>query len=164
MYPNLYYAVKDLFGLDLKFLHFVNSFGFFVALSFIGAAAVLTAELKRKERQGLLEAEEETIVAGKIASPGELLTNFILGFLIGYKIIGLFTADTSLNQNPADFIFSSAGNGWAGLALGLVFAGLKWREKNKQKLPVPEERKIRIWPHDRVGDIVIFAALFGFLG
>ncbi len=164
MYPNLYYAVKDLFGLDLKFLHFVNSFGFFVALSFIGAAAVLTGELKRKERQGLLEAEEETIVAGKIASPGELLTNFILGFLIGYKIIGLFTADTSLNQNPADFIFSSAGNGWAGLALGLVFAGLKWREKNKQKLPVPEERKIRIWPHDRVGDIVIFAALFGFLG
>jgi hypothetical protein len=164
MYPNLYYAVKDLFGLDLKFLHFINSFGFFVALSFIGAAMVLTHELKRKESQGLLEAEEETIVVGKIAGPGELLTNFLLGFLIGYKIIGLFTANTPLTQNPADFIFSSAGNGWAGLALGLVFAGLKWREKNKQKLPQPEERKIRIWPHDRVGDIVIFAAVFGFLG
>jgi prolipoprotein diacylglyceryltransferase len=164
MYPNLYYAVKDLFGLDLKFLHFINSFGFFVAISFIGAAMVLTHELKRKERQGLLEAEEETIVVGKIAGPGELLTNFILGFLIGYKIIGLFTSDSSLTQNPADFIFSSAGNGWAGLILGLLFAGLKWREKYKQKLPSPEERKIRIWPHDRVGDIVIFAALFGFLG
>jgi phosphatidylglycerol:prolipoprotein diacylglycerol transferase len=62
MYPNLYYAVKDLFGLDLKFLHFINSFGFFVALAFIGAAMVFTHELKRKERQGLLEAEEETIV------------------------------------------------------------------------------------------------------
>src|SRR5450755_4079752 len=71
MYPNLYYAVKDLFGLDLKFLHFINSFGFFVAISFIGAAMVLTHELKRKERQGLLEAEEETIVVGKIAGPGE---------------------------------------------------------------------------------------------
>jgi phosphatidylglycerol:prolipoprotein diacylglycerol transferase len=164
MYPNLYYAVKDIFGLDLKFLHFINSFGFFVALSFIGAAMVLTHELKRKERQGLLEAEEETIVVGKIASPGELFSNFILGFLIGYKIIGLFTANSSLSQNPADFIFSSAGNGWAGLALGLLFAGLKWHDKNKQKLPQPEERKIRIWPHDRVGDIVIFAAIFGFLG
>jgi prolipoprotein diacylglyceryltransferase len=164
MYPNLYYAVKDLFGLDLKFLHFINSFGFFVAVAFIGAAMVLTHELKRKERQGLLQAEEETIVVGKIASPGELLTNFILGFLIGYKIIGLFTANSPLSQNPADFIFSSAGNGWAGLGLGLLFAGLKWREKNKQKLSTPEERKIRIWPHDRVGDIVIFAAVFGFLG
>src|SRR5450432_226291 len=123
MYPNLYYAVKDLFGLDLKFLHFINSFGFFVAISFIGAAMVLTHELKRKERQGLLQAEEETMIVGKIAGPGELLTNFIL---------------------------SSAGNGWAGLALGLLFGGLKWREKNRQKLPTPEERKIRIWPHDRV--------------
>src|SRR5882672_3653916 len=72
MYPNLYYAVKDLFGLDLKFLHFINSFGFFVACSFIGAAMVLTHELKRKERLGLLQAEEETIVVGKVASPGEL--------------------------------------------------------------------------------------------
>src|SRR5450432_13320 len=164
MYPNLYYAVKDLFGLDLKFLHFINSFGFFVALSFIGAAMVLTHELKRKERQGLLQAEEETIVVGKVAGPAELLTNFILGFLIGYKIIGLFTSNSPLTQNPADFIFSSAGNGWAGLALGLFFAGLKWREKYKQKLSTPEERKIRIWPHDRVGDIIILGAIFGFLG
>jgi prolipoprotein diacylglyceryltransferase len=167
MYPNLYYAVKDLFGVESKylyFLHFINTFGFFVALSFIGAAMVLTVELKRKERQGLLEAEEETIVVGKIASPAELLTNFILGFLIGYKIIGLFTADASISRNPADFIFSSSGNGWAGLALGLLFAGLKWREKYKQKLPQPEERKIRIWPHDRVGDIIILGAIFGFLG
>jgi prolipoprotein diacylglyceryltransferase len=164
MYPNLYYAVKDLFGLDLKFLHFINSFGFFVALSFIAAALTLTAELKRKERQGLLQAEEETITVGKIASPGELLTNFLLGFLIGYKIIGLFLADSSQTQNPTDFIFSSQGNGWAGLITGLLFAGMKWRDKYKQKLPQPEERKIRIWPHDRVGDLVIFAAIFGFLG
>jgi prolipoprotein diacylglyceryltransferase len=167
MYPNLYYAVRDLFNVDSKylyFLHFINSFGFFVALSFIGAAVVFTSELKRKERQGFLEAEEETIIVGKIASPGELLTNFVLGFIIGYKIIGLFTSDSSLSRNPADFIFSSSGNGWAGLALGLLFAGLKWREKYKQKLAQPEERKIRIWPHDRVGDIVILCAIFGFLG
>jgi prolipoprotein diacylglyceryltransferase len=167
MYPNLYYAVRDLFNVDSKylyFLHFINSFGFFVALSFIGAAVVFTAELKRKEGQGFLEAEEETIIVGKVASPGELLTNFILGFIIGYKIIGLFTSDSSLSRNPADFIFSSSGNGWAGLALGLLFAGLKWREKYKQKLAQPEERKIRIWPHDRVGDVVILCAIFGFLG
>jgi prolipoprotein diacylglyceryltransferase len=69
-----------------------------------------------------------------------------------------------LSRNPADFIFSSSGNGWAGIALGLLFAGLKWREKYKQKLPQPEERKIRIWPHDRVGDIIILGAIFGFLG
>src|SRR6185312_7019546 len=164
MYPNLYYAFKDLFGVDWKFLHFINTFGFFVAISFILAAVVLARELKRKEGQGLLQAEEEIRVVGKPAGPGEMFTNFILGFIFGYKFIGLFTAHTSLSQNPADFIFSSQGNWLAGILLGLLFAGMKWWEKNKQKLPQPEERKIRIWPHDRVGDIIILGAIFGFIG
>ncbi|HVU84026.1 MAG TPA: hypothetical protein VHC50_04250, partial [Puia sp.] len=150
MYPNLYYAFKDLFGVDWKFLHFINTFGFFVAISFILAAVILVRELKRKEGQGLLQAEEEIRVVGKIAGPGEMLTNFILGFIFGYKFIGLFTSNASLSQNPADFIFSSEGSWPAGILLGLLFAGMKWWEKNKQKLPQPEERKIRIWPHDRV--------------
>jgi prolipoprotein diacylglyceryltransferase len=45
-----------------------------------------------------------------------------------------------------------------------LFAGLKWYEKNKVKLAKPEERVVRIWPQDRVGDIVIYAAIFGFAG
>jgi prolipoprotein diacylglyceryltransferase len=164
MYPNLYYAFRDLFGLDWKFLHFVNSFGFFVALAFIAAALVLTNELRRKEAQGLLQGKDEIIVVGKPASAAELLTNFILGFLLGYKIIGLFLSDSSLTSNPQDFIFSSEGSWPAGILLGLLFGGLKWWEKHKQKLAQPEERKIRIWPHDRVGDLTIYAAIFGFAG
>ncbi|MBS1915871.1 MAG: prolipoprotein diacylglyceryl transferase [Bacteroidetes bacterium] len=160
MYPNLYYAVKDIFGLNWNFLRFVNSFGFFVALSFIGAAVTLSWELKRKERQGLLQSKEVTIIVGKPASFAELLTNFLLGFIFGYKFIGLLLS----NSNPKEYIFSSQGNLAIGLLLGFVLAGVKWWEKNKQKLPKPEERKIRIWPHDRVGDIAIYAALFGFLG
>ncbi|MER3499289.1 MAG: diacylglyceryl transferase, partial [Chitinophagaceae bacterium] len=35
---------------------------------------------------------------------------------------------------------------------------------NKQKLPKPELRKIRIWPHDRVGEITIIALVFGLIG
>jgi len=164
MYPNLYYAFKDLFGIDRKFLHFINSFGFFVAIAFCCSWIVLTKELRRKEAQGLLQAKEEIIVVGRPASFQELFTNFILGFLLGYKIIGLFISDSPLASNPQDFILSTAGSLPAGLLFGLLFSGLKWWEKNKQKLPQPEERKIRIWPHDRVGDIVIFAAIFGFLG
>src|SRR5205823_6306562 len=45
-----------------------------------------------------------------------------------------------------------------------LFAGVKWWEKNKQKLPKPELRKIRFWPHDRVGEITIIALIFGLLG
>ncbi|WP_290707972.1 prolipoprotein diacylglyceryl transferase, partial [Flavihumibacter sp. CACIAM 22H1] len=158
---NLYFAFKDLFGIDLPGLRFINSFGFFVALAFLAAAWILTLELKRKSREGLLHSEETIITVGEPASIGELLTNFILGFLLGYKIIGAFVIGPA---DPQEFIFSSQGSVGAGLLLGLLFAGLKWREKQKQRLAKPEKRSIRIWPHDRVGDIVVFAALFGFAG
>ena len=164
MYPNLYYAFRDLFGVDWKFLHFINSFGFFVAIAFIICAVVLARELKRKEAQGLLKATEETRVVGKPATPTELLVNFLLAFLFGYKIVGLFISTSPLAENPADFMKSTEGSWPVGLLLGLLSAGYKWYEKNQQKLPKPEERKVRIWPHDRVGDITILAAAFGFLG
>lgn len=161
MYPNLYYAIKDIFGVSITGLRFVNSFGFFVALAFLGAAGVMSVELRRKSRQGLLQYEETRITIGKPASISELLTNFILGFLLGYKIIGAFVLGP---DDPQAFIFSSEGSLTAGLLTGLFFAGLKWWEKNRQKLAHPETRTIRVWPHDRVGDFVVFAAIFGFAG
>jgi phosphatidylglycerol---prolipoprotein diacylglyceryl transferase len=164
MYPNLYYAFQDLFGINIPALKFVNSFGFFVAISFLISAWVLSKEFKRKEGEGLLHATEQKIIVGAPASFAELLTNFILGFIFGYKLIGLFLNDANKTFDPQEYIFSSQGNALAGLLTGLVFAGLKYWEKNKHKLGKPEERIIRIWPHDRVGDIVVFAAIFGFLG
>src|ERR1700761_6704610 len=164
MYPNLYFALKDLFGISLPFLRFVNWFGFFVALSFIGAAVTLTWELLRKEREGVLHYREEMVWIGKPASPTELLLNFVLGFVLGFKLIGLFISSSAMTANVQDFILSGEGSLPAGLIVGLLFAGLKWYEKNKQKLPQPQEKKVRIWPHDRVGDLTIFAFVFGFLG
>src|SRR5215467_8738669 len=164
MYPNLYYAFKDLFNIDWKPLRFINSFGFFVALSFILAAVTLAAELRRKGKQGLLQPTEISVVVGKPASATELLLNFLLGFVLGYKILALFIMDGSVTNDPQAFIFSGLGNWPAGIILGLLFAGIKWREKNKQKLPKPELRKIRFWPHDRVGEITIIALIFGLLG
>jgi hypothetical protein len=45
-----------------------------------------------------------------------------------------------------------------------IICRIKWWEKNKQKLAKPEKRKIRIWPHDRVGEITIIALIFGLVG
>lgn len=164
MYPNLYYAFKDLFGIDLPPLRFINSFGFFVAISFIVAAALLSKELKRKSKLGLLQPTEDEVIVGKAATPGELFLNFILGFILGYKILALFFLSSSATQDPQTFIFSSMGSWPAGIALGLVFAALKWWDKKKQQLARPEKRKVRIWPQDRVGEITILALIFGLLG
>jgi prolipoprotein diacylglyceryl transferase len=163
MYPNLYYAFKDLFGIDLPFLHFVNSFGFFVAIAFLVAAWLLTIELRRKSKLGLLHPTEMEVMVGEPATPLDLFTNFILGFILGYKIIALFfMADAS--QDPQAFIFSTQGSWPLGIVMGLLFAGLKWWEKRKQQLEKPERRRLRFWPQDRVGEITILALVFGLLG
>ncbi|MFI5130782.1 MAG: prolipoprotein diacylglyceryl transferase [Chitinophagales bacterium] len=164
MYPNLYFAFKDLFGIEWSPLRFVNSFGFFVAIAFILAAIFLTMELRRKSKQGLLYPTEMQVMVGQPATPAELLLNFFLGFLLGYKIIALFIMDNSATEDPQAFIFSTIGSWPAGIVLGLLFAFLKWRDKNKQKLPKPEKRTIRIWPQDRVGEITILGLVFGLLG
>lgn len=163
MYPNLYSFLKEVFGLEWGWTKIINSFGFFVALAFIAAAYTLVLEFKRKEKQGHLGYTEEEVEVGKPASPVELFLNFTVGFVFGYKIIGAIASPEAMND-PQAFIFSANGSLLWGLILGLVMAGVKWWEKNKQKSDKPEKRKIRIWPHDRVGDITIVAAIFGFIG
>ena len=163
MYPNLYYAFKDLFGIEINGLKLINSFGFFVALSFILSAWILSMELRRKQQQGLFQFTEEKIRIGEPASLTELIMNGIMGFLFGYKIIGAFTIKDAL-VDPQAFILSGDGNFLTGMLAALGFGLLKWWEKKKVQLETPTERIIRIWPQDRVGDIVIYAAIFGFLG
>lgn len=163
MYPNIYYVLKDWFGVEWKAMGFLNTFGLMVALAFVAAAVVLTSELKRKERQGLLFPREEIITVGKPAGIMELLMNALIGFLFGYKLFGLFFSKPDFI--PAQqYIFSSEGNIAGGILIAILLAAIKWYEKNKQKLKEPENRTVRIWPHDRVGDIIILGLVFGILG
>ena len=163
MYPNLYYLFKDAFGISLPFLKVFNTFGTVVAISFLVCAWMLIKELKRKEGRGLLTYKEVTITTGEPASIVELIINFFFGFIFGYKFIGLFLTPGA-SADPAGFIFSSGGNLPAGILLGVLMAFLKWRSKDKLKLPKAEKRIIKIWPSDRVGDLVLIAAVAGFAG
>ncbi|MBC7937579.1 MAG: prolipoprotein diacylglyceryl transferase [Rhizobacter sp.] len=163
MYPNLFYVFKDWFGVEWEALKILNTFGLMVAMGFVTAAIVISSELKRKEKQGLLFPREEFITVGKPATLVDLLINFIVGFIFGFKVFG-FNFNMPAGTSPQSYIFSLEGSIAGGLVLAIFLAGLKWWEKNKQKLKEPEQRGIRIWPHDRVGDIVIISLVFGILG
>lgn len=163
MYPNLYYVFRDWFGVEWPAMQYLNSFGLMVALSFLAAAWTLRLELSRMEKNGVLNPVEETMIVGAPASLPELIANGLLGFLFGFKIIGLLWGNPDGLSAP-DYIFSSNGHWLGGFVLGCIMAYLKWSEKNKQVLKTPEKRTIRIWPHDRIGDIVMYALVFGILG
>ncbi len=163
MYPNLYYVFKDWFGVQWGGLKILNTFGLMVAVAFVVAALVLSAELKRREKLGLLQPSEETIVVGKPATIMDLLFNAIVGFIFGAKLLGLLI-DKAPGVNTQEYILSSNGSLLGGIMMAIILVAIKWYDKNKQKLKTPERRSVRIWPHDRVGDIVIISLIFGILG
>jgi phosphatidylglycerol---prolipoprotein diacylglyceryl transferase len=163
MYPNLYYVFKDWFGFEWQWLKIFNTFGLFVALAFIVAAIVLSAELKRREKLGLLHPSGETITVGKPATLLELFFNGVIGFIFGAKLLGLIFSRAP-EVSPQHYLLSTEGSIIGGLLMAAILVAVKWNEKNKQKLKVPEKRLVRIWPHDRVGDIIILGLIFGILG
>jgi prolipoprotein diacylglyceryl transferase len=67
-------------------------------------------------------------------------------------------------KDAADVLLSLKGNWLAGLVLAGVFAALRWWEKKKQVLPKPKEQIIQIYPHDRIGDLTVIAAITGIIG
>ena len=161
-YATLAELFNDWFGTNMRFPVF--SFGFFVGMAFLVAGWILYKELKRKKEQGLLQSTNIKIVVGKPASTSELIFNGIIGFLVGFKIGGMILNWSTFNDAPQAFVFSGEGNILFGLLGGIALTYLKYREKKKEQLPQPKEKTITIFPHDRLGDIVMVAAVSGILG
>src|SRR6186713_3095862 len=85
MYPTLTDMLKDLFNLDWPLP--IQTFGFFVALSFLAAAWTLSLELRRKEKSGLLKSTTRLEWVGRPATASELAFSAVIGFLLGFKLV-----------------------------------------------------------------------------
>lgn len=167
MYPTLYHAFLDLFGLDWPWMKILNSFGFFVAIAFIAASMVLSKELKRKEQLGLLKAEMRKLIIGKPVQWSDVFTNALIGFLLGWKFIWLMMNANELfapGSLPQQHIFSWQGNWWLGILLALAMGAWRWYDYYKKQLPKPEERIVDFHPYEYTGSITFVAAIGGILG
>lgn len=164
MYPNLYYAFKDLLGVEIPFFKLFQTFGFFVAIAFLAAAYVLTSELKRRERMGLLMGIPEKVIVGKPVTMTEVFGHALLGFILGFKILGIAFEWADASQDLQSYIMSGRGNLLGGLILGGILGYLKYASGKKQASAKPEEKTITIMPHQRVPDFTVMAAIAGLLG
>lgn len=164
MYPSIYYAIKDLFGLDLPFLKMIQSFGFFVAMAFIAAAYCVTRELKRKEEEGLLKAEKIKVMTGKKTTFGDFLLSGVIGFVIGYKLLYVILNFTLFTENTQGYLLSMKGNILGGLIGAAIGAYLVYREKEKTKSLSPALVEKLMHPYEHVGNITLIAALAGIIG
>lgn len=162
MYPSLSDFFREVFGLNI--LLPIQTYGFFVALSFLLGVRLLISELKRKEREGIFGTSKKTVTIGKPAQPLELFFSALIGFIIGYFLVGAVLEYNDFARNPQAFLTSGKGS----FAGGLIFAAgsmlLTWRDKNKKKLDKPKKEVITVHPHQLAGTILVIAGIFGLLG
>lgn len=164
MYPTIYDLVSDLFGIKLSLLKMIQSFGFFVAIAFLLASYFFSKELKRKEADGLLQSRTIRVLKGTKASTSELISSGIMGFVIGYKIVFIALNYSEFIQNTQGFILSLKGNIIGGIIAAGLFAYLKFKEKEKEKLEKPELVGETVHPYQHVGNMTLIAAVAGLLG
>ena len=165
MYPNFYYIFKDWFGVELQFLQIINSFGFFVAVSFLVASILMQKELKRKYKDGILgNGIELKYWVGKPLSIGDYVTAGITGFILGFKIIPLLMDFNVANGNPQEFLLSGQGNILYGFLFAAILLGYNYYSDKKQRLEVPELRVKKVDPSYFMSEFTLAAFVGGLLG
>jgi phosphatidylglycerol---prolipoprotein diacylglyceryl transferase len=169
MYPTIYHAIHDLFGVDLQVLKLVNTFGFFVALAFLAAARTMSSELARRHRLGLLVSTRRLVEPPRPITLLDVVLSGVVAFLLGFKFFGVALGEYSL-QGGADtqrYLLSSKGHLWAGLACAVVWMGLKFRELRSAPVApavAAEPQYVEVTPPEHTMGITGAAALGGLIG
>ncbi len=167
MYPTIYHALLDLFGIDWGWTRLLNSFGFFVAIAFVVASYIWGIELKRKAKEGHFTPTKSTIVKGGKPDWAEIATSGLMGFIMGWKFIYLAINGSELfatGSNPQRFLFSWDGSWLLGLGMMALMGGWRYWEFKKEQLPEPLREEIDVYPHHMTGNFTFAAAVFGILG
>ena len=63
MYPTISHLIYDLFGVWIPLT--IQTFGLWLVLAFVAAAYLLSLDLKRKEKEGFLNAVKTKKLIGK---------------------------------------------------------------------------------------------------
>jgi len=162
MFPTLSDLFAYLFHIHIRLP--IQTFGFFVALSFLLTYLAFVSEFKRKEAQGLIHAFKRKVIVGTPPSIPELLLNAILGFAFGYKILGALFSYSTFISNPKNYVLSAQGSLIAGLLCGAGWAGWAYYDRKKAQLPHPKEVEQTVHPYQLMARITFWCGVIGFIG
>ncbi|MDD3876078.1 MAG: prolipoprotein diacylglyceryl transferase [Bacteroidales bacterium] len=162
MYPRVSDFIYDVFGVQIPIP--IQSYGLFVALAFIIAGYFLYLELKRKTKEGLLLPSKRKVLVGEKAKPKELIIAGIIGFLLGFKLLGIILNYTYFYDDPQSYILSSEGNFIGGLLGCAISVYLSWHDKQKNKLDKPKWVEEIVQPYELTSSIIVIGVIASIIG
>lgn len=165
MYPDLSYFLHDLLGTEYdNFFSIFKTFGLFLVFAFIGSAYILSLEYKRMEKASILSPLKKIITFGKTDAIKAILSNSIVGFILGFKLPHVYNNFDAFKQDPSSILFSTSGNILLGIILLILFAGYSYYQNKSFINGASSTEEKTIYPHQKVGDIAILAAISGVAG
>jgi phosphatidylglycerol---prolipoprotein diacylglyceryl transferase len=165
MYPDLSYLFNDIFGTQVdNGMAIFKTFGFFLAIAFLCSAVTYYHELKRKAKQGFFTAIPEKTVEGAPASISEILSNALVGLILGGKGWLAYTDFEHFRPDPAAIILSKQMYWPAAIVGALALSALTWWDAHRRRKNPPIETTVNVWPHMRISEITVWAAIGGILG
>lgn len=162
MFPTVSHFIHYLTGLNIP-LPF-QTFGLFVAMAFAAAYWAFSKELKRKEALGILHPWHKTETIGEQPKAVDLILSGFFGFLVGYKLVYAAINYKLLVEDTQSVLISLKGNIFGGIALAALFVYWEYNEKKKAALPTPKKVTVLVHPYQLMSHIVVWAAIWGFLG
>lgn len=166
MYPNLYYMIKDLTGWNStpEFFKVFQTFGMFMALAFVVGGYLLYLEVRRRERDGVFRGHLEKETIGGPVNWGSAIMNGLIGALFGYKIGFIIGNWASFLDDPQALVFSGDGSMVGAIVGAIILGGLRFYDDYSKKLPSPKTIERNVFPSEKIGDLIVVAAITGLFG
>jgi phosphatidylglycerol---prolipoprotein diacylglyceryl transferase len=162
MYATISDLLLDLFGINIPLP--IQTFGFFMGLSFLGAYWATASELKRKESLGLLTSFTKKVIIHKRVTVQEYALQIVFGALIGYKLLEMILHYNDLLQDTQGFILSMRGNLIGAIVGAAIAYYFQKQEDDKAKKHQPQDKLIEVHPYQLMGNILLIAAVTGLIG
>lgn len=140
MYPTFYDLVLDIFGISIPAFKYIQSYGMMVGLGFLVGAVLITLEMKRKEKLGLLQSTFKKDNKGnKIeVRPHEHVGNIALlagfGGIVGSKIFHNLENWDDFTNDPVGMLTTSGGFSFYGGLILAVILIVWYARKNNIKI------------------------------